>query len=129
MESYRELVVWQKSCALALAIYQTTSAFPRSELFGLTSQLRRAGVSVPTNIAEGYCRQTRADYLRFLSIAQGSVGEVETLLYLSHALSYLDEARAQELTGLATEVSRMLTRLTQRLRASAPSPRPLAPGP
>ena len=118
MRSYRELMVWQKSYALALAVYQATRAFPRSELFGLTSQLRRAAVSVPANIAEGYCRRSRPDYLRFLSISQGSIGEIDTLLSLARDLSYLDAATGQQLAGVVDEIGKMLTRLTQNLRAS-----------
>jgi four helix bundle protein len=111
-------MVWQKSYALALAVYQATRAFPRSELFGLTSQLRRASVSVPANIAEGYCRRSRPDYLRFLSISQGSIGEIDTLLSLARDLSYLDAATGQQLAGVVDEIGKMLTRLTQNLRAS-----------
>jgi len=118
VRSYRELMVWQKSYALALAVYQATRAFPRSELFGLTSQLRRASVSVPANIAEGYCRRSRPDYLRFLSISQGSIGEIDTLLSLARDLSYLDAATGQQLAGVVDEIGKMLTRLTQNLRAS-----------
>ena len=118
MRSYRELMVWQKSYALALAVYQATRAFPRSELFGLTSQFRRAAVSVPANIAEGYCRRSRPDYLRFLSISQGSIGEIDTLLSLARDLSYLDAATGQQLAGVVDEIGKMLTRLTQNLRAS-----------
>jgi len=132
VKSYRELTVWQKSYAFVLEVYRETGAFPRSELFGLTSQLRRAAVSVPANIAEGYCRDTRADYVRFLTIAQGSVGELDTLLSLAHDLAYLDDATAQQLTGLLAEVRRMLTRLVQSLRASSsrsPGPEPWPPAP
>jgi four helix bundle protein len=115
LRSYHELGVWQKSYAFALAIYRATKGFPSHEAFGLTSQLRRAAVSVPANIAEGYCRRTRADYLRFLSIAQGSVGELETLVSLARDLSYLPGPVAQELAGELTEVSKMLARLRQSL--------------
>ena len=125
MKSYRELAAWQKSYAFVLEVYRETGAFPRSEMFGLTSQLRRAAISVPTNIAEGYCRDTRADHVRFLSIAQGSVGELDTLLSLARDLAYLDDVTAQQLTNLLTEVRRILTRLVQRLRAS----RSRSPGP
>ena len=118
MRSYRELMVWQKSYALALAVYQATRAFPRSELFGLTSQFRRAAVSVPANIAEGYCRRSRPDYLRFLSISQGSIGEIDTLLSLARDLSHLDAATGQQLAGVVDEIGKMLTRLTQNLRTS-----------
>jgi four helix bundle protein len=117
LRSYHELGVWQKSYAFALATYRATRGFPSHEAFGLTSQLRRAAVSVPANIAEGYCRRTRADYLRFLSIAQGSVGELETLVSLARDLSYLPGPVAQDLARELTEVSKMLTRLRQGLSA------------
>jgi four helix bundle protein len=76
---YRDLIVWQKSYALTLDIYKATKPFPKSESYGLTSQLRRASVSIPANIAEGNCRHSRGDYLQFLSIARGSAGELDTL--------------------------------------------------
>lgn len=120
MEDYRGLVVWQKSYALTLAVYQASQAFPKTEAFELTPQLRRAAVSVPANIAEGHCRHTRADYLHFIGIARGSAAEMETLLSLAHDLSYLDDATAQQLTGPLMEVRRMLTRLAQSLRAVRP---------
>jgi len=126
VKSYRGLEVWQKSYALAVAAYRHTEAFPRREVFGLTSQIRRAAVSVPTNIAEGYCRPGRADYLRFLGIAQGSAGELSTLLSLARDIGYLDACCSQELESLLSDVGQMLTRLTQSLRlpgrASAPGP-------
>jgi four helix bundle protein len=120
VKSYRDLIVWQKSCSLALAVYKATGAFPRSEIFGLTSQLRRATVSIPANIAEGYCRRSRPAYLRFLSIAQGSAGEVDTLLSLSQDLEYLDSPTGQQLAGLVEKIRKILTGLTQSLRNSNP---------
>jgi four helix bundle protein len=129
VKSYRELNAWQKSYALALAVYQATRTFPRAEVFGLTSQLRRASVSIPANIAEGYCRHGRGDYLRFLSIAQGSVGELDTLLSLAHDLSYLDDVTLNQLAGSLTEVSKLLTGLTKSLREPSPKPGTLAPIP
>ena len=125
MKSYRELNAWQKSYALALAVYQASRVFPSAEVFGLTSQLRRASVSIPANIAEGYCRHSRGDYLRFLSIAQGSAGELDTLLSLAHDLSYLDDATLGQLAGSLTEVSKLLAGLTKSLRA----PKTLTPIP
>ena len=119
MAGYRELTAWQKSYTLALEVYRATGTFPRSETFGLTSQLRRAAVSIPANIAEGHCRHTRADYLRFLSIARGSTGELNTLLSLARDLSYLDAATAEQLGGAVNSVGMLLTRLTQSLRASS----------
>ncbi len=118
MKSYRDLIVWQKSYALALATYQATQSFPARENFGLTSQLRRAAISVPANIAEGYCRHSRADYLRFLAIAHGSVAELDTLYSLSRDLTYLDEKHTRQLTDLLDEIGKMLTSLRQRLQSS-----------
>jgi len=129
VKSYHELEVWQKSYGLALAIYKATSAFPKSEVFGLTSQVRRAAVSIPANIAEGHCRHTRADFLRFLSIAQGSAGELETLLSLARDLPYLNSEVAAQLLAQLTEVGKMLTGLTQSLRNPRPESGPLAPSP
>lgn len=119
MQSYRDLIVWQKSYAFVLEVHRQTGEFPRAEMFGLTSQLRRAAVSVPANIAEGHCRDTRADYVRFLHIAQGSVGELDTLLSLARDLSYLDAAASEQLMSLLAEIRRMLTRLIQSLRPPA----------
>ena len=132
MKSYRDLIVWQKSYALALAMYQATREFPKNETFGLVSQLRRAAVSVPSNIAEGYCRRSRPDYLRFLSIAQGSVGEVDTLLCLCRDLGFLEASTAQLLANSVDEVGKMLTGLTQSLQAENSGTRaskPLDPRP
>lgn len=124
MKSYRELNAWQKSYALALAVYQASRAFPRAEVFGLTSQLRRASISIPANIAEGYCRRSRADYLRFLSIAQGSAGELDTLLSLAHDLSYLDGGTLGQLSVSLADVGKLLTGLTKSLRTPTLDPKP-----
>jgi four helix bundle protein len=126
MTSYRDLEVWRKSYALALSVYRATHGFPPREAFGLTSQVRRAAVSILANMAEGYCRHSRADYLRFLAIAQGSAGELDTLLSLGRDLSYLEASAAEELTGGLSEVGRMLTGLTRSLRTE---PRPPVPAP
>ncbi len=128
MSNYQELGVWQKAYGLTLDIYKGTQGFPANEAFGLTSQLRRAGASIPVNIAEGHCRQSRAEYLHFLSIARGSKGELETLLSLAHDLGYLNDTRAAQLTQTLSEVGRMLTRLSQSLRTPRPSPRALKQG-
>jgi four helix bundle protein len=124
VKSYRELNAWQKSYALALAVYQASRAFPRAEVFGLTSQLRRASISIPANIAEGYCRRSRADYLRFLSIAQGSAGELDTLLSLAHDLSYLDGGTLGQLSVSLADVGKLLTGLTKSLRTPTLDPKP-----
>jgi four helix bundle protein len=115
MESYRGLDVWQKSYLLAREVYRHTEAFPRREVFGLISQLRRAAVSVPTNIAEGYCRRGRGEYLHFVGVAQGSAGELDTLLSLARDVGYLEPGPAEELERLLNDVGMMLTRLAQSL--------------
>jgi len=117
MADYRDLVVWSKSYAFTLAVYRATKSFPREEAFGITSQLRHAAVSIPANIAEGNSRNSRPDYVRFLTIARGSTGELDTLLSLSKDLRYLDNDTAQGLKEQLTEIRRMLTRLMQALRA------------
>jgi four helix bundle protein len=115
VESYRDLHVWQRAVEVTLAVYQLTKAFPKDELFALTNQLRRAAVSVPSNIAEGYGRQSRGEYKQFLGIARGSNLEVQTQLYIASRLGYSsanDIARAE---GLTIEVERMLNSLISKL--------------
>jgi four helix bundle protein len=104
-QTFQELEVWQKAHALVLPVYRLTRCFPRDELYGLTSQLRRAVVSVPANIAEGFVKRGRADKLRFYNIAQGSLEESRYFLILAHDLEYCDTT---ELLAQADEVSRML---------------------
>jgi four helix bundle protein len=115
MQRFTDLKVWQRSHALVLAIYRTTASFPSDERFGLTSQLRRAAASVPTNIAEGSKRQGRLDYARFLNIAEGSLSETQYLLMLARDLSYLSPDVATSLLGEADEVARMLHALRVRV--------------
>lgn len=114
MRDFRELVVWQKA-KLALDVYRGTSGFPNDERFGLTSQLRRASVSVVANIAEGCGRESEREFGRFLSIAAGSASEVECQLMLSKDLSYLPEEVHSDLNGRVNEVKRMLNSLMQKL--------------
>ena len=92
MKDYRELIVWQKAMDLVEAIYRTTARFPKEELYGLTSQIRRAAVSIPSNIAEGQARNTTRDFLHFLAIAYGSLKEVETQVLIAERLGYIDES-------------------------------------
>ena len=103
-KSFRDLQVWQKAHAFALAVYRSTEAFPKTETYGLTSQVRRAAASVPANIVEGYRRRTPAEKLRFYNIAQASADETLYHLILAHDLGY---ANTQELQAAAEEVSRM----------------------
>jgi four helix bundle protein len=107
--------VWQRSHQLALAVYRSSEAFPSHERFGLTSQMRRAAVSIPANIAEGSKRRTRQDYSRFLNVAEGSAAELEYLLLLARDLGYVDESTAAPLLGEADAVARMLHALRARV--------------
>jgi four helix bundle protein len=114
--SYRDLEVWQKSMKLAVAIYTMTAAFPKHELYGLTSQMRRAADSVPANIAEGRGRGYRGELAHHASIARGSVTELDTYLELALRLGYLDTHVVESPVQLADDVSRMLTMLIRALR-------------
>lgn len=113
--NYRDLIAWQKAMDLVVAVYDATEAFPVEERYGLTSQLRRASVPVPSNIAEGQGRGRRTEFRRMLFIAHGSVREVETQLILSARLGFLPEVKANEVLGLSGEVGRLVTGLVQSL--------------
>ncbi|MCK4570907.1 four helix bundle protein [Candidatus Bipolaricaulota bacterium] len=113
--SYRDLVVWQKAMALVSAIYKLTASFPGSERFGLTSQIQRAAVSVPSNIAEGQGRLSTKEFRQFLGIARGSLKELETQLLISIDLAYAGAEEVDECLGLADEVGRMLNALIKAL--------------
>ena len=115
LKNYKELKVWQKSYQLCLEMYKTTKTFPKNEGFGLTSQMRRATLSIPSNIAEGYGRKTTPEYLRFLYIAYGSTCELETQLLLSGDLGYLNKEKVSELQRDIGEVERMLKALIKSL--------------
>ena len=115
VKSYRDLLVWQRSIQLSLSIYNLTRIFPKEERYGLTSQLQRAGVSIPSNIAEGYGRGTRKDYKQFLSIARGSTLEVQTQLLIANELGYCDSAQVKQAESLSEEVSKMLYSLIAKL--------------
>lgn len=116
MKDYHNLGVWKKGHELTLEIYACTRAFPKEELFGLTSQIRRASSSIPTNIAEGCGRGSDADFCRFLQIAMGSASETEYELHLSHDLDYLSDSQYEDLTTKAQEIKRMLTALMNKLK-------------
>ena len=111
VRTYRDLIAWQKSHALALAVYRLTSTFPAEERFGLTAQVRRASVSVPSNIAEGYGRGGRADYARFLKLARGSLYEVDAQLLLAADLGHLGREQYQEACQSIEECERVLAGL------------------
>jgi len=115
VKSYKGLKVWQRSIQLVLSLYRLTASFPTEERYGLTSQLRRAGVSISSNIAEGYGRGTRKDYKQFLSIARGSTLEVQTQLFIANELGYCDLEAFEQAKSLSEEVSKMLYSLVQKL--------------
>ena len=109
--SYKDLTVWQKSMVLTSNVYKLTDRLPKTELYGLSDQLRRAAVSVPSNIAEGHGRKTPKDFSHFLSIANGSCMEIETQLLICVELNMLTESDIENTVSLLNEVSRMLTAL------------------
>jgi len=117
MRDFRDLKVWEKAHRLTLAVYKATSTFPQHELFGLTTQLRRASVSIPANIAEGCGRNGSPELVRFLRIAFGSASELEYHVILSADLYYLNKTHSEHLFKQVTEVKRMLTSLIQKLIA------------
>lgn len=113
--SYRDLRVWKESFALSIAIYKLTRDFPSEELYGLTSQIRRSAVSIPSNIAEGYGRGTRRDYRSFISIARGSTLELQTQLAIASELGFGKAVLLREGQIQAEEVGKMLWGLLQKL--------------
>jgi four helix bundle protein len=115
--SFRELTVWQRAFELTLIIYKFTATFPDAERFGLTNQLRRASVSVASNIAEGYGRSTKGEYVQFLGHARGSISEVETQLAIAGALNFGSKALFQTADGLCNEVGRMLRTMMKPLQS------------
>ncbi len=106
--SFKDLIVWQKSILLVKQIYKLTGIFPSEEKFGLISQLRRAAVSIPSNIAEGQARRTTADFIHFVSNAEGSLAEVETQLIIATELSFCSQAQAETCIALLSEIRKML---------------------
>jgi four helix bundle protein len=119
MRNFRELKVWEKAHQLTLAVYRASVTFPKSELYGITSQIRRASASVPANIAEGCGRIGSAELARFLHIAMGSASELEYHLILAHDLELLPTTEYDRLLNETTEVKRMLTAFIQRLKAES----------
>ena len=115
-ESFKDLVVWRRSVQLALAVYKLTASYPRAEQFGLTNQLRRASVSIASNIAEGYGKSTRGEYLSFLGHARGSTFEAQTQLIIAAALGFGDPEDRLAAEELSDEVSRMLVAMMKSLR-------------
>ena len=119
MKDFHKLEVWRKAHALTLVVYRITAAFPREEMYGLISQLRRACASIPANLAEGCGRSGDAELARFCSIAMGSASEVEYHLLLARDLNLIGPQDHDELSQQATELKRMLTALIQKLKAES----------
>ena len=113
---YKELIVWNKSMELVELVYKLTKTFPKDEYFGLRSQIRRSALSIPSNIAEGNCRRTKGEYIQFLSIANGSKGELETQVILAHRLGFINSNNFKLLINQIIEISKMLYALMKSLR-------------
>jgi four helix bundle protein len=114
--SFKDLVVWQRAIELSTVMYRFTSSFPRTEQFGLVTQMRRAAVSIASNIAEGYGRSTKGEYLQFLGHARGSNSELQTQLVISNLLGFGENSSKDSADRLTADVSRMLNALMTRLR-------------
>jgi four helix bundle protein len=122
VKSYEDLIVWQLAMKLADAIYSTTAAFPRSENYGLTIQIRRAAVSVPSNIAEGQGRLTRGEFRQFLGTARGSLFELQTQIRIAESMGYLDKEISAALLRDSSEVGRVLNGLLASLQPERAEP-------
>jgi four helix bundle protein len=114
--SYKDLIVWQKSVELALEIYKLTSLFPNVEVYGLTSQMRRASVSVASNIAEGSIRGSKKDFCHFLRISLGSIAELQTQLEIAKSLSFVNDLDYNGMNNLTIEISKMIHGLIGKLK-------------
>src|SRR5256885_15863073 len=125
IKTYRDLIAWQKAMELVKTVYRVTEKMPESERFGLTIQMRRAAVSIPSNIAEGYARQTTADYVKFLRMARGSLAELSTQAELAVGMTMLSPN--QQLTDLLSETDRVLQGLIRSLQNKLPKTRSSSP--
>lgn len=117
--SYKDLVVWQKSIALCKLVYVTCDSFPKSELYGLASQMKRAAISVASNIAEGQARQHLGEFRQFLAIANGSLAELDTQRIIAEELHLIDRSRSVELDAAITEIRKMLYALSSKAQVIA----------
>jgi len=117
MKTFRELIVWQKSMDFVTEIYKASKQFPKDENYGLTSQIRRSAVSIPSNISEGYGREGLNDYLRFLNIAMASLFELQTQLEIAYNLEYIHKEKFDNLYELSREIERMLSSFIRSLKS------------
>lgn len=118
MQTYRDLIVWQKAMSLVLNLYAETKTWPKEDIYGLTSQIRRSAISIPSYIAEGYGRNSTGDYIRFLQIASGSLYEFQTQLEINFKLTYLCEEIYVEINSLSIEIEKMLSSLISKVKNS-----------
>ncbi|MEQ3662412.1 MAG: four helix bundle protein [Flavobacterium sp.] len=116
MKTFRELFIWQKSMNLVTKVYTYTNHFPKDEVFGLTSQIRRCSVSIPSNIAEGFGRESNKEYLRFLNISLGSLFELQTQLEIAKNIHYLDDEKFNEIYENTREIERMLVSFINKIK-------------
>ena len=116
IRTYRDLLVWQKAMTLVTEVYRLSRRFPKEETYGLTSQIRRCGVSVPSNIAEGCGRNSTSDYVRFLRMAMGSLYELQTQAEIARNLGYLDDDAFEGMYASSREIERMMSSLIRQLK-------------
>ncbi|MBR3149599.1 MAG: four helix bundle protein [Eubacterium sp.] len=114
-QSFKELIVWQKSMELAEQVYELVQKLPNDEKYVLSDQMRRAAISIPSNIAEGHSRSSKSEYLHFLSIARGSLSELETQIILAQRINYLDKSQTEKALNLCDEIQKMLSAMINRL--------------
>lgn len=118
MKTFRDLIIWQKSMNLVTAIYNKTNGFPKEELFGLTSQIRRCAISIPSNIAEGYGRNSNKEFSRFISIARGSLFEFQTQLEIAKNINYLNEIEFNQLYENSRELETIMKSFIEKINIS-----------
>ncbi len=124
MNNYKNLKIWQEAIEVALDVYQTTKSFPKEELYGLTSQLRRAAISIPSNISEGACRNNEGEFKQFLGIANGSSGEMDTQLIMAYRLGYITEETYNQYLIRIERIQKMNYNLQTRLVESMTAKKP-----
>lgn len=115
IKRYKDLLVWQKSMSLVTLVYEKSRSFPKEDTYGLTSQIRRCAVSIPSNIAEGYGRRTSGDYIRFLRMASGSLYELQTQMEIAKNIYYLPESEFQNIEANTIELEKMLSSMISKL--------------
>ena len=125
LKTYEELIIWQKSMDLVVEIYCLTKQLPKEELYGIISQMRRAAISIPSNIAEGYSRNSRKEYVQFIYIARGSKSELETQLKICERLGYLSNEQIKDAQNIIKEISKMFNVLLKNLPSTPQTLNPI----